>query len=196
MNIVIIHNGFAKYVVYALKKLKETNKNSNIFLISNNNYKKYSKYSTFVNINDCLKDDAKLFKSKYIHLGKSDLNYEMFCMQRWIILKDFMKEYSINECFYMDSDILIYSDLYEALIPFNDYKISLAHNLGLSMYIKSVNILDEFSKFLLFKYTNENEINKLKEMYYNTGRVSNGVAGSISDMDISREFFSKFDKGI
>jgi len=27
-------------------------------------------------------------------------------------------------------------------------------------------------------------------MYYNTDRVNNGVAGSVSDMDISREFFN------
>ena len=42
---------------------------------------------------------------------------------------------------------------------------------------------------MLNKYTDEIEINKLRDMYYNTGRSENGVAGSISDMDLSREFF-------
>lgn len=119
----------------------------------------------------------------------------MFCMQRWIILRDFMKLYNIKECFYMDSDVLIFSNLDEALLPFKDYKISLISNLALSMYIKDVSILDEFSFFLLNKYTSEIEINKLKEMYYNTDRVKNGVAGSISDMDLSREFFNNKEVG-
>ena len=192
VNIVIIHTGFAKYLLYTLKKIKETNKDSNVFLISDRKYKEYSKYSIFVDINKVTKDESILFKNKYIHLGKSNPNYEMFCMQRWIILKDFMKEYNINECLHIDSDILLFSNLDEALKPFFKYDISLAHNLALTMYIKDVKILEEFSEYLLFKYTDEKEINKLKNMYYNTSRVNNGVAGSVSDMDISREFFSNF----
>ncbi|MEI0531386.1 hypothetical protein R4I97_07485 [Brachyspira pilosicoli] len=192
MNIVIIHTGFVKYLIYTLRKIKETNKNANIFLISDKECKEYFKYSSFVDIKKVIKEESIEFKNKYIHLGKSNPNYEMFCMQRWIILKDFMKEYNIRECFHIDSDILLFSDLNEALNPFNKYNISLAHNLGLSMYIKDVKVLEEFSKYLLFKYTNEKEINKLKDMYYNTNRVNNGVAGSISDMDLSRDFFSNF----
>lgn len=192
MNIVIIHTGFAKYLFYALKKIKETNKNANVFLISNKEYKEYSKYSHFVDINKVIKNESIDFQNKYIHLGKSNPNYEMFCMQRWIILKDFMKEYKLNECMHIDSDILIFSDLDEALKPFFKYDISLAHKLALTMHIKDIKILEDFSKYLLFKYTDEKEINKLKDMYYNTNRVNDGVAGSISDMDISREFFSNY----
>ncbi len=192
MNIAIIHTRFAKYLVYTLKKLRETNKNANIFLISDREYKEYSKYSIFVDIKKVTKEEAVNFKNKYIHLGKSNSSYEMFCMQRWIILKDFMKEYNINQCFHMDSDVLIFSNLDEALIPFCKYNISLAHNLALTMYIKDIQVLEEFSKYLLFKYSDEKELNKLKNMYYNTDRVNNGVAGSISDMDLSREFFSNF----
>ena len=195
MDIVIIHKGFNKYVLYCLKQLKITNKNSNVYLLSDKEYKEYSKYSIFVDINNILSDDAKLFADKYIHLGKSNPSYEMFCMQRWIILRDFMKLYNIKECFYMDSDVLIFSNLDEALLPFKDYKISLISNLALSMYIKDVSILDEFSFFLLNKYTSEIEINKLKDMYYNTNRINDGVAGSITDMELSIEFFSNKNVG-
>ena len=191
MNIVIIHMGFAKYLLYVLRQIKITNPNSEIFLISDKENKKYSKYSTFVDISKIQSLESKSFKEDYIHLGKSSPNYEMFCMLRWIILRDFMREYNIKECLHIDSDILIFSDLNKALNPFSNYKISLAHNLALTMHIKDIEILDEFSKYLLFKYTNENELNKLKDMYYKTDRVNNGVAGSISDMDISREFFSR-----
>ena len=190
MNIVIIHMGFVKYLLYVLRQIKITNPNSEIFLISDKENKKYSKYSTFVDISKIQSLESKSFKENYIHLGKSSPNYEMFCMLRWIILRDFMREYNIKECLHIDSDILIFSDLNKALNPFSNYKISLAHNLALTMHIKDIEILDEFSKYLLFKYTNENELNKLKDMYYKTDRVNNGVAGSISDMDISREFFS------
>lgn len=191
MNIVIIHMGFAKYLLYVLRQIKITNPNSEIFLISDKENKKYSKYSTFVDISKIQSLESKSFKENYIHLGKSSPNYKMFCMLRWIILRDFMREYNIKECLHIDSDILIFSDLNKALNPFSNYKISLAHNLALTMHIKDIEILDEFSKYLLFKYTNENELNKLKDMYYKTDRVNNGVAGSISDMDISREFFSR-----
>lgn len=196
MNIVIIHMGFAKYLLYVLRQIKITNPNSEIFLISDKENKKYSKYSTFVDISKIQSLESKSFKENYIHLGKSSPNYEMFCMLRWIILRDFMREYNIKECLHIDSDILIFSDLNKALNPFSNYKISLAHNLALTMHIKDIEILDEFSKYLLFKYTNENELNKLKDMYYKTDRINNGVAGSISDMDISREFFSSVKKPI
>ena len=97
MNIAIIHTGFAKYVVYVLRQIKRTNPNSEIFLISDKEYKNYSKYSTFVDIYAISSEDVKTFKEKYIHLGKSSPNYEMFCMLRWIILRDFMKKYDIKE---------------------------------------------------------------------------------------------------
>ena len=149
MNIAIIHTGFAKYLVYVLRQIKKTNPNSKIFLISDKEYKKYSNYSTFVDISKLSSLEAKTFKEKYIHLGKSNPNYEMFCMLRWIILRDFMKEYNINECLHIDSDILIFSDLESALNPFSNYKISLAHNLALTMNIKDIEILNEFSKYVL-----------------------------------------------
>ena len=55
INIVIIHTGFDKYVVHTLKQLRKTNPNSNIFLITDDNYKEYNKYSTFVDIKSLLK---------------------------------------------------------------------------------------------------------------------------------------------
>lgn len=196
MNIAIIHTGFAKYLIYVLMQIKRSNPNSNIFLISDRKYKPYLKYSTFVDISKISSFESKSFKEKYIHLGKSDPNYEMFCMLRWIILRDFMREYKINKCMHIDSDVLIFSDLHNALKPFSNYKISLADNLALTMHIKDIEILNQFSKFLLFKYTNENELNKLKDMYYKSYRVNNGVAGTVSDMDMSREFFSNIKEPI
>ena len=150
MNIVIIHMGFAKYLLYVLRQIKITNPNSEIFLISDKENKKYSKYSTFVDISKIQSLESKSFKEKYIHLGKSSPNYEMFCMLRWIILRDFMREYNIKECLHIDSDILIFSDLNKALNPFSNYKISLAHNLALTMHIKDIEIYCHV--FLMFNY--------------------------------------------
>ena len=193
MNIVIIHRGFNKYVVSTLRQLRKTNPNSNIFLITDENYRDYSKYSTFIDIKSVLKKDSLYFSNIYVHFGKSNPQFEMFCMQRWIILRDFMLEYSIDSCIHLDSDILVFSDLSEALVPFNDYRISLSNNLALSMYIRDISILDEFVNFLLLKYSDKDKLYTLSDMYYNTDRCRNGVAGSISDMDLSREFFSNKD---
>ncbi len=190
INIVIIHTGFDKYVVHTLKQLRKTNPNSNIFLITDDNYKEYNKYSTFVDIKSLLKKDSIHFANIYVHFGKSNPKFEMFCMQRWIILRDFMIEYSIDSCIHIDSDVLVFSDLSGALIPFNNYSISLSNNLALSMYIRDISILDEFVNFLLLKYGDKNQLQSLSDMFYNTDRCRNGVAGSISDMDLSREFFS------
>ena len=78
MNIVIIHMGFAKYLLYVLRQIKITNPNSKIFLISDKENKKYSKYSTFVDISKIQSLESKVLKKIIFILEKALLITKCF----------------------------------------------------------------------------------------------------------------------
>ena len=188
-NIVIIHTGYSKYLYYCLIQARKTNPNAFIYLIGDKEYKKLSRYSEFVNINDLVSDDINLFENSYIHLGKSSYKFEMFCIKRWFILRNFMDKFNISSCLHIDSDVMLLADTEESLEYFNDCDIALANNLALTMKINNINVIKEFCNFIIDIYTKEENINYLKSLYFDTDRCSIGTAGSISDMDLSRMFF-------
>ncbi len=191
--IIIIHNGYSKSLYYCIASSARANPNSEIFLVSNAPHKKLEKISTFVDINDMEDEQATLFERSYVHFGKSDYNFEMFCIKRWFIYRNVLKKFNLKNAFCIDSDILVFSNLQEALIDYSNYKISLVKNFGSTMYITDVSILDKFCNYLINTYTNKNEVDKLSNMYHSSGRASQGVAGTINDMILSDDFFSNYE---
>lgn len=144
-----------------------------------------------MNINDLGSDDINLFENSYIHLGRSSYKFEMFCIKRWFILRNFMDKFSIQNCLHIDSDVMLLTNIEESLECFNDCDIALANNLALTMKINNIDVIKEFCNFIIDMYGKEENVNYLKSLYFDTDRCRNGTAGSISDMDLSRMFFDK-----
>ena len=190
--IIIVHKGYSKYLYYSIVSSKRTNPDSTIFLVGDKPYKKLRNYCTFVNLKEVQDEQSISFEKNYIHLGTSNHNFEMFCITRWFIYRNVMKKYNLEKSFCMDSDILLFSDIDEACKPFDKYGMSLMLTYGQTMSINNRSILDEFCDYILNFYTDENQLNKLKDMYYNTDRPSWGVAGTISDMTLSNMFFYNY----
>ena len=103
MNIVLIHKGFNDYLEYNIKNLTEKFPNSNLYLIGDNHNKNITnKYKcNFFNIKDYYEN------FNYYHYSVNEYDYEEFCIQRWFILKNFMKKNNIKFSIYFDSDVLV-----------------------------------------------------------------------------------------
>ncbi len=188
-SIVIVHTGYSKHLYYCIASCKRTNPNINIFLVSDKPYKKLENISTFVNIKNIEDEQSLLFENSYIHLGKGDYNFEMFCIKRWFLYRNIIKKYGLTNTFCMDSDIMLFSDLQQALKPFDKYKISLMMTYGTSMNVVDCSILDEFCDFLITLYNDEKEFAKLKQIY-SDGKA--GIGNTISDMTLSNMFFANY----
>lgn len=123
LPILIIHQGDNEYIKYSLKQLKFSNPNSDVFLIGTNANKRHCPD----NIKHVLIDDfiysALEFSKIFQQIDKSFSNsnnkkcfipiddYNLFCYQRWFILRDFMQANNLSKCCYLDSDCMLYTDI-------------------------------------------------------------------------------------
>ena len=119
MNIIVTHKGNPKYLKYVLSQLKETNPNSNIILMGDEQNNKY-KFVKHVILNDYF-EWANKFKEVYIHKNFTPYDFELFCYQRWFCIYEYMKKNNLEDVFAIDSDVLVYDNLGEIYQFLNKY---------------------------------------------------------------------------
>ena len=109
--IVFIHAGDDDYLYYSLIQAKMSNPSSNVFLLGDCANRKYE--SEFVHhfMMEDFFTGAFEFAGVYRHESPNTYEYELFCFQRWFVLRDFMRALGIERCCYLDSDIMLYEDI-------------------------------------------------------------------------------------
>ncbi|WP_301171205.1 hypothetical protein [Brevibacillus nitrificans] len=111
LPIVFIHRGDDEYLAYALAQAKWSNPNSPIFLLGKPVNQQFAQNGVIhVRIDDYMGTAAN-FAKVYKHIHYMPFEYNLFCFQRWFILRDFMKSHNIQKCCYLDSDVMLYTDV-------------------------------------------------------------------------------------
>lgn len=105
---------------------------------------------------------AKDFAQHYQHFSDQDLEFEVFCFERWLVLLEFMEHAGFSACVTLDSDCFLYSDLSQSLKPFEECDATLSfcngHYCG---HISSINEkawLADFCSFLMNYFVNLREV--------------------------------------
>ena len=109
LPIIFIHRSNSDHLKYSLAQAHRSNPQSTIFLLgdpSNDVYnfvehRPMTEYSR----------DAAEFQKIYKHYSTHGVDFELICFQRWFILREFLVTYSIPQCLYLDSDIMLYTDV-------------------------------------------------------------------------------------
>lgn len=160
VNIILIHRGQSNYLDTALKCARESNPGANIFLIGDRESCDLDFVKCF-NIKD-YSLGASEFAKNYEHFSTNTYDFELFCIQRWFILRDFMEANNLNNCFYIDSDVLIFSDLISERSKFSNFLFTLSEETcGHNSFWNSFKAIDDFCVFV------ENIYNKSDEDSYN-----------------------------
>lgn len=182
MNIIFIHKGKSKYLDLALKQAHKSNPDATIILLGEN-YNNRLNFVKYYNINE-YKTEADNFKQYYKHFSTNSYNFELFCFQRWFILKDFINKHKIKQFFYCDSDVLLFNNLIKDN-NFKKFNFTLseefcAHN---SFWNKS-NEINLFCNFLKNVYTKNDQktYNQLLDFWRN--HQKNKKNGGICDMTL------------
>lgn len=183
--IILIHKGNSPYLPASLLQLRHVCPHNQIYLIGNEANRMYDKiveHVSFVNYSV----RAIEFINHYIHFSTNGYEFELICLQRWFVLEEFMKARGIQQCVYLDSDILVYSDLntLHSLLSFSKMTItgiSPHHN-----FIHRRECLTEICDFIWKAYTQPNAVKELEEKFEKYLK-KHGVGG-ISDMTFFTEF--------
>ena len=192
--IVFIHTGYSDYMEYSLRQAKHTNPDSEIILLGDESNNRFH-FVTHVNIKDYFNGAAE-FAKIYKHYSTNPYNYELFCFQRWFILRDFLTVNKLKEVFVCDTDVLIYTDIGKILkksyknIEFgclSDNKKK-CYNAAISFWKDKK--LTKFCQNIFSLYSNINGLKLIKNKWIEVKKSKN--PGSFSDMDAVKNFTDKY----
>ena len=101
-----------------------SNPRSEIYWITDDDHTSVS-YATKVSISG-LMDEADQLAGIYSHQSINTHEFELFCFQRWFVLKEFMARYSIASCLALDSDVLLYSSTNEMEKHLGEFELAVS----------------------------------------------------------------------
>lgn len=177
--IVFVHKGNSSYLFDTFYQLKSSNKSTTVYLIGTKESHIYSPLVTNIDI-ATYSNDSEQFKNIYRHFSTNSYEFELICIQRWFILRDFLIKNGIKRCLYLDSDIFVYSDINELANRFMEYGMTIC---GISGHINflEVNTLIDFCNYITSSYTNEKSLKEL-ETHFQQEYINRQQLGGISDM--------------
>jgi len=187
--IVLIHQGYSQYIHDSLKQAAHFNPFASIYLIgdrANNRFSGVHHWDATKVIQD-LPFNSRIYR----HLSTASYNFELFCFQRWFLLREMMERGNIHRVFYMDSDVMLYWSIASIAEELPDHQMACliakhqdnyrwaasAHN---SFWCREV--LEEFCDFTLKTYTDNSRISRLVRKYEFQKR--HGLPGGICDMTL------------
>ena len=185
--IILIHRSNSNYLPYTIAQAKWTNPRSHLFLIGDesNRYELVEHKSIAAYM-----DSATQFAYVYRHLSTNPIEYELFCFQRWFILKDFMARQALEQCFYLDSDVMLYENITHDQQRLKDISIALTADVPSAVFVNAFTALEQFCHFVFNLYQNPNSLQRLEAAFKE--QLHNSTATSISDMFAFAEYRQQY----
>ncbi len=191
INIIFIHQGQADYLRLALAAARRSNPAANIFLLddgSNGPFDSIKQYK----ISD-YSAAAEKFSLVYQHFSSNPLAFEIFCLQRWLIINEFVKKNDIADFFHADSDVLIFTDLAKEWPKFSNYSFTLSEgSAGHNSFWNSQEALDDFCDFLTDVYSRKDETGYAKVAEFWKNYQLRNKPGGVCDMTLLRFYREKY----
>lgn len=188
-SIIFVHKGNPRYLGLAINQARIFNPNCDIILLGDDSNKSVEGACHFA-INDYMKD-ANEFNNIFFNVSPNRRSYELFCFQRWFIIRDFFKSHPQydDDFLYCDSDTLLYTDATYALDKMTDYLLATEawESPGFSFFKKGT--LDDFCKTITWMYSSLEGLTTVK--YYANEFEHNDLLQGISDMTAFLHYSTK-----
>lgn len=182
--VIYIHQGNSKYLPYTFIHNKKYNPDTRFILLGDEDNAHYSGLVEHYNISDYNKS-AIDFAANYKHYSSHGIEFELFCIQRWFILEEFLSKQDIPSAIFLDSDVLSYSDLNILRKKLLNYHMTIVGISPHTNFINNVVALRNFNSYVSGCYQEDNTgflQGKYDEM------VNIAGAGGVSDMTFFHEY--------
>jgi hypothetical protein len=186
MPIVFVHINNRDYLIYSLLQAKHSNPHSKIFLLGNssNNCYKFVEHRHVSDYDYNAKEFAKIYR--HYHTINPYQN-ELFCFQRWFIIRDFMVGNNLEKCLCLDSVVMLYANLTEEEKKFAEFDLTLSREFSPHcVFVNSLIALKNFCRFVVKLYTNSSLLKSLEQTLQEC--IQNKVYGGVSDMTVFNVF--------
>ncbi|MDO8954797.1 MAG: hypothetical protein Q7V63_08105 [Gammaproteobacteria bacterium] len=176
--IIIFHQGDAPYLWFTLRQAKLSNPLSEIILLGDSSNAHYAGVK-HIRIADFFQR-AKQFEQHYQHFSTNSKAFELICMQRWLVIADYMKNH-MEKAVFLDSDVMTYCDLTQEQQKFKQFDFTLNRQLGpQTMFINKLDGLERFCEYFVQYYAHPEKMAQLQSWYDNY-RVT-ALKGGVCDM--------------
>jgi hypothetical protein len=167
--IVFVHKGDSFYLKYALANAKKFNPDSKIYLIAEGTTETFEGV-TKLDLNKFNKYSKELDKL-YVHKNKSNPEIELFCIKRWLVLRDFIEKMKFSKVFTLDSDVLLFENITKDSKNYSkfDFLLAKGSSAGMTLFNNKKGLI-EYVKVGLDFYKNK------------VGKVEYEPNGTITDM--------------
>ncbi|MED4779055.1 hypothetical protein [Brevibacillus choshinensis] len=181
-----MHRTDDDYLFYILRQAKIASPNSDVVLIGSPQNSKYAsdgiKHAMIQNYHQGASEFAKVYK----HMSPCEYYYNLFCFQRWFVLRDYMRSHNLNECWTLDSDVMLYADLSS-----HEYK-SFSNEFTWTTYILRSE-LEDLCAVTQNHFADPRLFEKLKQFTKETGNyIKETGMLAISDMVTQWLFLEKY----
>lgn len=182
--IIYIHKGHGDYLEYSLLQARRTNPHSRLILLGDAHKNRFA-FAEHYNLSGCWRAAAK-FESIYRHLSLNSHEFELFCIQRWFILEEFLTASNLGQAYYQDSDVMLYADISEEQRRWVKHGLAFAGSSGHSTFINSLDALRYFCAFIRKHYTDANLLHELESTFDEYKRQFK--SGGICDMTLFHRY--------
>ena len=190
LPILTLHLGKHDHVQYTLVQARMWNPNSEVHLLGDQPVGTYP-YVTQYDIRDYFKR-ATEFQDYYVHFNHDGAIYELLCMQRWLVMQEFVNAHKFERVFIMDSDVLLYSDITDEGRKYSKFDLTLCHGMSAGEAYFNRAMLNEFADFLFNLYKEKNSYSwDLLNAEFEINKKHSG-SGGISDMMIFDYFRKRY----
>lgn len=143
-------------------------------------------------------EDVQRFSSVYAHMSTNSKKFELICIKRWIILRNYMTKHNVNVAYYTDSDVMIYdslSDIYNT--HYSNYEVcytmpadqeNFRWTASACCSFWTIKSIKAFVDFIFYCY-DVTGIKKLEEKW--NYHMKNGIPGGVCDMTLLYLFHDK-----
>ncbi len=111
LPIIFFHRTDDSYLFHILRQAKIASPTSDVILIGSPSNRKYASDGIKHALISDYSQGAAGFAKVYKHLSICEYSYNLFCFQRWFVLRDYMRGNNISECWTLDSDVMLFTDL-------------------------------------------------------------------------------------
>lgn len=130
---------------------------------------------------------AQRFAQYYVHMSGNHFEFEKQCIQRWYVLRQWMRHQNFDRVLYTDSDVLLYCNAEDAYAPYRDCALTLALGTSPATSYFTLAGLGAFLDFVDSIYIGQNEIlTEFKRIY--AEMQTQGLPGGICDMTLFKYF--------
>lgn len=181
--IIIIHQGNPFYLKNCIHHAKVYNPNNKIYLLGDESNRHLAdEQVSHLLISDYF-TQAKTFEPLYRHQTTNPYHYNLFCFQRWFLLKEFMEAMHFKHVFVCESDELLYCDVEKESLPYFNFDFTLLDNRFANSILMSYQGIINFTDFLTYAYSDKEMQtfinNHYSKCFHNGKRIN---MGGIDDM--------------